>query len=374
MKKCSGIYSLIVFISMTMLSIAYGDPWWWSVGPVYRADMSIEVSGYSYVQNMGLHGAQTYGSAPGDVGAADAYADRTYDDGFVNIDPGTLVDGLGLTWYWGYDNAVQYDATADTLAFHRGGGEGIARSVLSSTSYDQDEDVSGLGIAAEVGRNIVTKGKVKLGLVGGIQSIWDIESETSQSTYSEQLTAYSYDVVDTYTLEGVVPPAPPYTGNYDGPGPLIGNIPTTRSEAGGGSSTWQAENLVEMDVDVDLQELWLGPRLHLDISSNVAVHCTPYVSVNYVDIDVDRKEKFISKYADGRSEIIQQWHDSESYDEWLFGLGVAVGGRINFAKQWFAEVSASYDSVEEAEVDAGPNKVTIDVSGYSIRGQIGRGF
>jgi hypothetical protein len=63
------------------------------------------------------------------IGPADAFANRTYNDGFVFQDGGTS-DG-GDTWYWGYDEASQ--VSGDTISFH--GGDGTAATSTGSDNY-----------------------------------------------------------------------------------------------------------------------------------------------------------------------------------------------------------------------------------------------
>ncbi|HWN96982.1 MAG TPA: hypothetical protein VNT99_18275 [Methylomirabilota bacterium] len=54
------------------------------------------------------------GSDPGP--ALGHHIDRTYDDGYVLVD--STGNSFELTWNWGYLNASQYSAAADTYRFH----------------------------------------------------------------------------------------------------------------------------------------------------------------------------------------------------------------------------------------------------------------
>ena len=55
---------------------------------------------------------------PTDTGSI---GDRTFDDGYNNISPPTTTPGPGegLTWFWGYNNNAQYDATSHQLTMNR---------------------------------------------------------------------------------------------------------------------------------------------------------------------------------------------------------------------------------------------------------------
>ena len=88
-----------------------------------------------------------------------------YDDGYVLTD--ISGNAGGLTTYWGYQNASQYQADANTIVFH---------------------------------------------LI------------TLLNAYTEQVVA------DTYQLpSGVIPPAAPFEGNFNGPGPDLEATPISET-------------------------------------------------------------------------------------------------------------------------------------------------
>ena len=368
----------MVVLVAVVLSFALKDAlsadsgWWWSVGPVYRAEMDVEYSGSSYVQEQGVHAAAS-SSVDSGVGPADGYADRTYQDGFVNMDVATLNDAL--TWYWGYANPAQYNAAADTLSFHGGnGGSRVARTTTMNETVDVTDDTEGAGVRAEFGRKVYGKGQISLDVCGGVQGIWNLENSQSGSTYSETITSRRYTVDDVYALEGVIPLPAPYEGTYNGPGPLIPNIPTSRQQQGGGGSSVTAENDIHIDTEADLESLWLGARASWKGNGPLVIFLQPFVSFNYLDLSAKRTEQFNKVYADGSVKTLNEWKDDESESEWLLGAGVSVGGRVSLNKDWFVDLSMMYENVEEGDVDVGPNTVTMDPSGYSVSLQIGRGF
>ena len=374
MKKRTIAAFAIVLTGLMLATSVHAEPWWWSVGPVYRGGMEMEVSGHSYVQEMNLHAINAASATPASVGPAGAFADRTYDDGFVRIDPGTEVDGLGLTWYWRYEDAGQFSAAADTLSYHAVGG---ARQYTRATRDEElsgDDDLNAWGVAVSGGRDLLIKEKIKVGVAAGLRSLWGLDGSVNGSPYAEDVVSETFRVVDVYALEGVIPPPAPYEGTYDGPGPVIPNVPTVRAEQLTGGSTWSAHNNVKVDLDGSLQELWIGPRVEVQAGEGLEFHVTPFVSVNYLSVDLDRREDFLVVYADGRVETVQSWRDSRSEEEWLMGAGVSAGGRADLGESWFAEISASYNAVEDADFTIGPNKVNVDVSGYSIEGAVGRDF
>ena len=345
------------------------NSWWFSAGPAYRSGMSIDYSGSSYVQEMALHGASGYSSDPSSVGDPNAYADRAYENGYVEIDEFTLGDGG--TWYWGYIDPAQFNSGAGTLTFSQPGGSRVARKTLSDNPLDADEGVEGSGVRAEFGRKILSKGVFQLDAAGGVQGIWNIHNQVSASTYSEQLIRQSYTVIDTYDAGPAIPPAP-----YDGVffGPLIPNIPATRGRSYSVGSSWVAENQIDIETDADLETLWFGARAVWQGNGPLSLFLEPFVSCNYLDLSAKRTETFSAVYPDGTSQTLDQWRDEESIGQWLFGVGVSVGGRVDLNEDWFIDASLAMDQTEKADMDVGPNTVEVDPSGYSVSVQVGRSF
>ena len=74
----------LVTLSVLPAYAVQAADWWFQAGPVYRTGMAVRVSGSSYTQTQGLHAAPPV--PPAD---SETYADRTYDDGYVKLDPGT---------------------------------------------------------------------------------------------------------------------------------------------------------------------------------------------------------------------------------------------------------------------------------------------
>ena len=368
-KLCIAVLIAVVLGFGSETSRSTDTGWWWSVGPVYRAEMDVEYSGGSYVQELGVHAPAS--SSGASAGASDGIADRTYEDGFVNIDTATEVDGL--TWYWGYNNPAQYDAAAGTLSF-RGGGSRVTRTTTSDESVDVNDDAEGAGVRAEFGRKVYSKGLMSVDVCGGVQGLWNIENNQSGSTYSERMTSHRESVADVYALGGVIPPPAPYEGTYYGPGPLIPNIPTERQQESGGSSSWTAENDISIDTEADLESVWIGARASWKGNGPLVIFLQPFVSFNYLDLTAKRTEQFNVIRADGSVKTLNEWKDKESESEWLLGAGVSVGGRVSLDKNWFVDLSMMYENVEEGDVDVGPNNVTMDPTGYSVSLQVGRGF
>lgn len=348
-----------------------GHKWSVGIGPAYRGGMDLRVSGSSRVQEAGIHAANIYRRDPGAVGPKGATADRTYSDGGVFMDPGTPLDGL--TWYWQYSNADQYDPQDQTLSFSQGGGTMVSRSIDADLPLSGSEDLDGFGPSVTLTRQLLRKNGCRVHL-GVSLSYLDIGGDVSASTFAESYTKTTYDIVDAYdTTMGGSPPAAPYEGTYLGPGYVISNTPTARRMSDAHpSDLMSARNDVRLDIDGYLLELRVGPRIDLSLGKSVWLQLTPAVSLNRVSLDVDRDENLIASYPDGASAVVQHWSDSASDSGWLFGLGLGAGIGIPLSQKWLLSIEGRYDWLpKEQELTVGPNEVETDFSGYTASATVG---
>jgi hypothetical protein len=384
-------------------SVGAGD-WQWSAGPVWRGGMHMRGRGSSYVQDGGVYsGSGTIAptaieSTPSGLGAdtGSGYADRTFDDGFVFIDPSTSDNGD--TWYWGYNSAGQYDSGAGTLSFHRRYsttssvyGERYAAAATVDSALDVEEAMQGAGVGIALERRLGGgEGRLSVAIATGLDAVWGINGRAAATTFEgtatrEQLRqdyTTSVDGTFTYDLMGVVPPTAPYRGSYDGPGPLLRNQPHSVSysdavTAAGGTvvqsrSTSQGHNRVDLDVNATLYALWLGPSVAFRAGQRAQVDLRPQVSLNLVNAQVNRTEDWYQTSA-GQAGLENSWNDSESCTSFIPGYGLY--GRILFSLGggWMAGATGGYDwLIEDCEATVGPSKVALDLSGYTLSVLIGK--
>src|ERR1035437_8830196 len=126
---------------------------------------------------------------------------RTYSDGFVNVD--SSGNAGNLTWNWGYQHASQ--VSGYTLLMH-------AASVSSGAS-DSSSDDPNLGFEVSYVRDL---GHESWGR-------WGIKAAFGYTAIDLRTSAQL--ITDTYQLGGVTPPIAPYAGSFGGPGPVIGSSP-----------------------------------------------------------------------------------------------------------------------------------------------------
>ena len=345
MRRCFRLTSSFLIVLIMSGVAGTAGEWTLGGGPVVRLGLRVEARGSSRVQDLHLHAAQPGHSSPSGLGAGDGawtydisgYGDRTYDDGFVNLDPGTADPNSiepGLTWYWGYQSDEQFDGNARTLTFHSqvsdediGYGESISLQTLRDDPVSASEDMTaaGIGLTASyaTGRrngldwSFCVGTKILRGCVDGLR-VSPYEETVQQDRY-QVVETFTYDEIYTYDTGDTVPPPAPYEGTYNGPGPVIPNTPSGRAQSSAlsssrrraaSSTSWSAANEIDFDVESAVYDLWIGPRVGLAAGPRVSLYAIPSVSLNYIEANVDRTEKFTATYSDGGRELLQAWRDS----------------------------------------------------------------
>lgn len=192
--------------------------------------------------------------AASNPGPATGGVDHEYDDGYVRVD--STGNGLGLTWYWGFDNASQVSGDDLLLSSTRGVNDGRSNS---SGDFSQ-------GFEFTFARDMGALGRARWGFeaAGNYLNV-NIGDRKSVSTSLIRTT-------DTYALDGLDPFNPlgsgtPYRGTFEGPGTLIDDAPISRAEQviGGGIVTGRH------DIEANLWGLRLGPYVEWPLSQRWSV-------------------------------------------------------------------------------------------------------
>lgn len=175
-----------------------------------------------------------------------------YDNGFVRLDSSGNKDSA--TWNWSYQDAGQFDP----------GGGGSMSYTLTSSSADASatedgENASGVECYTYFDMGAATFPQLKdlgatWGFRGGLHYAHvDVDS-------SAALNSGTFVLTDRFKLGGVVPPAAPYTGTFNGPGPLIGDAPVRSTTAGAAALVAGSREL-----DVHLTTLSFGSYLEIPV-------------------------------------------------------------------------------------------------------------
>lgn len=344
------------------------SPWRVSAGYAHRQFDHIGMSTGSEAARYSLP-RLARASAHGNSGAGSStgYADRTYRDGFVFIDSGTVSAG-GDTWNWGYDSASQ--AGSSSLVFH--GGDGTISSWSSSESatnpgaWEGDDSAGGPVLQLDYIFAHAGPFEISASLQWGF---WNLDgSQTATSFAAQQSSAVNQrSVTDAYDTAGIIVPLAPYQGSYNGPGPLLRNEPSQRLHSTGrtldqDSATFS--NFLEESFDVDLHALSLGPTITFPFG-RFAVSVSGGLALNIASYDAFHSETLTATTASGDSRTLQTWRDSASGTELLFGaytqgaLSCAITQRLSVSAYGRADWS------ETLEKEVGPSKLTFDPGGWS---------
>lgn len=385
MKTISSLGSICGFVLALLPWAGHettAQDFWIEAGPAVRGAMKVKVSGGSYVQGMGLHAAPAPLTEPASVGPLGAYADREYDDGYVRLDEGTLnpdaVGGPGNTWNWAYDSAGQFNPSANTLSYNRQGDVGY--TTLRDVPVSGSDDMTGVGVQITAGWKVLEQDEWRLDLAIGFQGIWGASSKISRSSYMERTSRFH--VTDTYNVADTVDeetgfPGPRtvpdgYAGQFNVPGPVITNVPATRTSARTDLST--AENRVDFDVETDFLEVTFSPRLTFAATPSLSLHLAPKLGASFIQVSADRTEVF-TETTSGVTTTLGSWSDHESDSVVRFAAGITAGADVQLGKGYYAGVFGGYEwAVDDVRLSIGPNEVSVNGSGYVAGLVIGKRF
>ena len=435
-KKIGMIMALVV----SMAAGAQAEGWSISAGPQLRAGMKMDLMGSAYANRQGGaylpgqggHSAYNWRYAPRpDISVIKPpsdditqYANRTFDDGYVNIS--TPTEPTGYTWYWGFEDAAQYNSQLQTLTFTRESSvsdsgyysddgsrseRSVERGVLEDREASDSEKFSGWGVQVEAAKTLARKDHLTLDLVAGLGALWGQGVTLEDQTYAAYSTqrrydrfernTYAYDLQaqydETYVYndpEGAAGSVtPPYAGGEEGPGPTIPELPATRDVVQSGvviqegqlvsqesvreltgTTTWNAQNQVSVDADVNFYSLRLGPRAGITMKDAVRLFVQPQLSANLVTADLTRKEELYLT-GPGGAQTAAAWRDEETEQKWVAGLGLAAGGGLDLKNGYFVEAALGYEwMLDKPSFDVGPSTVKVDLSGFQGSASLGKRF
>lgn len=381
--------------------------WYLEAGLIYRGGMEISVQGGSSVVNSGASAAQagTTGGLPvaqftllNDDGTASIL--RMFDNGYVGPSGFNWARGEGITQYYGYQNAGQYSAATSTVNYRltlQATSAPARRTVTQVEAQplgrQQGQRVFGRGLMGTVGYGFNRDKPSDWKWSAQLRLSWlrDIRGDFGDhSTYSQTIDRSIYEATwqqsEVYayaynTLGNPFFPAAPYSVmNPMGVGPLIADTPDAITRISGssnfadnllGHSTEIATSRSQLEVDAHAFTVQLGPRLRWHSESNrVSLFLQPALTLNRLHATIQRQEIF--RQADGST--IATWEDSRSDRSWLSGASVQIGAQVALRRKWYLALALDYDWVHQSEVSLGPDRISVDLSGYQFEIGIGRSF
>lgn len=337
-----------------------------SVGVSARqfGDLNIRTGSNSQNQVIPLFVAPAGSSGDtGAVGPEGTIGDRIYANGFVNIGAGTAFDGL--TTFWGFDDASQI--SGDTLNFSSAPFSTTTSDVTNTSSIlDRDHD-TGTRFAPEVEigyRFYTNETTVLRALVGFSWTQLDQDQKGSNFGQIQNSETSEFTVADSFSLGGIIPPLAPFAGTEAGPGPLIANIPTSRTiQSLGVSDSQQAVlmNQVRDRIDLDIYTFNAGLDMQKRLVDSVWVSAGAGLVLNAVDIDASHRESLTVSQNGGAQTQLSNRREKNDSVETSWGY-YAKGGLVwQIAQQWSLNGYVRYDWNETVTEDVGPGSFSLDM-------------
>jgi hypothetical protein len=184
-------------------------------------------------------------------------ANGIYDDGYVRRDQ--TGDPGGYTGYWGYNNPLQYNSTAQTLTMR-------AATSFSATDSSKENGGAFPGFEMAYGGNLWYWKHARVG--------WDLGfgllpiSITDNSSFSVPTVSQAVYTFDVSNPDGVPFPqgSTPYQGGPSGAGyPILDTPSSTATNQTSGTVTGKHS------LDVMLCTLRLGPSFYWDLTEHVSL-------------------------------------------------------------------------------------------------------
>lgn len=269
-----------------------------------------------------------------------------YDDGYVLADKSGSKDGL--TWYWGYDNASQVNASgANSIDFHRTDAVGLP----GGRSYD-DQPYLGAELAYDyqLGKNDDRH------LFYGIEAAVNYTSISFGGNGTFNLALSS--VTDTYGYTpGTTPPSAslPYQGSFQGPGFVLNTAHTTQTTPLGTASF-----LVQQNFDGNLFGFRLGPYIDYMPSPKWNVHLSGGLALGVMQASASWKETVtLAGGGLGSGSTISGHGDDVSP---LAGFYIGVDGEYKFNDRWSAQLGVQFQDIGTYSHDFGGRVAEVDLS------------
>lgn len=310
------------------------------------------------------------------IGEAGIFGDRTYTNGFVNQDGSTAA--TGDTWFWGYHSASQ--VTGDTLRFNATGSRSEYMETRNFTGGFSDDDRL-RNFSPQI--DLVLSPPSTLGgpFDGILVSFWhfndDSDNEYANFSATQSRDAFRLDFTDRYDVGAIQPViGAPYTGSFDGPGPLLSNLPFERERldvlVGGADAAFS--NSIATSLDLNGYSLALGPTMSGDFSDDWSWRASAGLTFNVFQWSARETESLNLSLDGAPATVFQQWRDHQSGTD--FRLGLFFKGDLirDLPGDWFVKGSLQAEMAGSIEMEIGGSTYEFRPRGYSIGLALGRSF
>ena len=286
----------------------------------------------------GLNISGKFKGTGGILGGAGHYA-----DGYVLTD--VSGNAGNQTWYWGYQNASQVNASApNSIDMHRysaGGLTGensgddspyLGAEITYNHEFGIKEDWHHLRYGLEVAFNFMPIEFNSGGLYSAVSRITD--------TYG-------------YTA-GTTPPGAPYAGGYQGPNFVL-NVPPINSST---ALVPGASFLAQQHFDANLWGFRLGPYIEYPLSKKWNLHLSGGLAVGLLDAEANWKEKLTDPL--NNVSITASGSGSDTSLLWGYYIGLEAAYQIN--KDWGIEAGVQFQDLGTYSHNFGGRVAELDLS------------
>jgi hypothetical protein len=272
-----------------------------------------------------------------------------YDDGYVL--PDSTGNFLGLTTYWGYNNASQYNAGAGTIAFHN--------TTAAGPESDDSRPYPGVELTYDH----------QFGDKDGWHGIhWGIEGAVNYLRISfNDNTAGGASVTTAttlYQLPGTTPPAAPFQGTFDGsPGgySLLNATPISTSTAVVPGATLLSQD----KFDGDLWGFRLGPYMDVPVTENLSLHLSAGLALGLLYDQVSWQQSLTVPGSGTTTGA-----GSGSHFDVLWGGYISLDAQYEFNDRWGIEGGVQFEDLGKYRHSFNGREADLDLS-RSVFVQVG---
>lgn len=257
---------------------------------------------------------------------------RSYDDGFVNID--VSGNAGSSTWFWGYNNAGQFSAADGTLAAPNTGAASLAFHSAGSladgaTRGSRDTMIPGIELAYEevLGRwHISERRRANIGIL--VTFGWMRLGQNDSAALAGPVNV----TTDKYLTGAVLPPLAPYAGSFGAAGPLLPDAPVERT-----AGVFAGTGTVNNKLEGSLYGFNVGPFIELPLHDRVSLMLGGGLGCVYADTAYTFRETVVvpGVVTASRSGRIRR-------DEWLFSGIARANLYVALTEAWSWEVGLAY--------------------------------
>lgn len=405
-----------MFVVLATVVAARGDDsntnkWRVQVGYVHQWGRGMRISGPGpslsgdVLSSIPLGSIHLVSGTPAPTYDLTSYIPRTFLDGHVSPDRWTTDPGLrpgsdpttagdyGMTWNWRADNASQYNydnGNHPTLTFHLQDRAMIdTRDTLTGSADTDDLPKWGIEVKATRWLHSWTNDTPVTGhswsnieanldfLVGVAWFPQTRQRDRRMASRNIRGVSETYTYLDYYgtAAGGSYPPLDmPYSGTYDGPGPLLPELPEsvtlTTTQIGSAQDRLSLES-----------RMWhlrgeIGLELSRPVSERLTVSLAPQFALEFVDMTASRSER--ATYTDAQTRQTTVFASSTIRKHKMAvvpGFLLTAGLDYRFTEHWYAGASVGWEWLAyDPSIRVGPNRMKFDLDGFEGSLYLGRHF